>query len=96
MPLITDHIAEQERGLNLGGDPARAIDRGEPAEAREPWSAMGAELRSHWQEEERLFPVMGRDEPFAEHMAPRVREHRGLQELVGRVGLSVPAWSAHP
>ncbi len=91
MPLIRDYIAEHERATNLGGDAVRAIDRGELARAGELLSAMGAELRSHWQGEENgLFAVMGGDELFAEHIRPLVREHRDLENLLGTVDMSDP------
>lgn len=91
MPLIRDYIAEHERATNMGGDAVRAIDRGELVEARALLDAMGTELRSHWQgEEEGLFTVMGRDELFAEHISPLVREHRELEELLRTVDLSEP------
>jgi iron-sulfur cluster repair protein YtfE (RIC family) len=92
MPLIRDYIAEHERATNLGGDAVRAIDRGDLAKAGALLGAMGAELRSHWQgEEEGLFAVMRRDELFAEHIGPLVREHRELGELLDTVDLSDPA-----
>ena len=91
MPLIRDYIAEHERATNMGGDAVRAIERGELVEARALLDAMGTELRSHWQgEEEGLFTVMGRDELFAEHISPLVREHRELEELLRTVDLSEP------
>ena len=91
MPLIRDYIAEHERAINLGGDAVRAIDRGELATAGKLLGAMGAELRSHWLGEENgLFAVMGRDELYAEHIGPLVREHRDLEELLGTVNLSDP------
>lgn len=91
MPLIRDYIAEHERATNLGGDAVRAIDRGELARAGELLSAMGTELRSHWQGEENgLFAVMGRDELVAEHIRPLVREHRDLEGLLATVDLSDP------
>ena len=89
MPLLRDYIAEHERATNLGGDAVRAIDRGELAEATELLGAMGAELRSHWQgEESGLFAMMSRDELFAEHIGPLVREHRDLEEMLGTVDLT--------
>ncbi|WP_433789677.1 hemerythrin domain-containing protein [Actinoplanes sp. CA-252034] len=90
-PLIRDYIAEHERAINLGGDAVRAIDDGELAKAAELLGAMAVELRSHWQGEEKgLFAVMGRDELFAEHIDPLVREHRDLEALLGAVDLSDP------
>ena len=92
MPLIRDYIAEHERAINLGGDAVRAIDCNELAKAAELLAAMAAELRSHWQGEEKgLFAVMGRDELFAEHIDPLVREHRDLGALLDSVDLSDPA-----
>lgn len=90
--LIRDYIAEHERATNLGGDAVRAIDRGELAQASVLLDAMAAELRSHWRgEEDGLFEVLGRDELFAEHIGPLVREHRELEELLRTVDLSDPA-----
>ena len=92
MPLIRDYIAEHERATNLGGDAVRAIDRGDLAEASALLSAMGTELRSHWQGEENgLFAVMGRDPMVAEHIGPLVQEHRELEDLLATVDLSDPA-----
>jgi iron-sulfur cluster repair protein YtfE (RIC family) len=91
MPLIRDYIAEHERAINLGGDAVRAIDCDELAKAAELLGAMAAELRPHWQAEENgLFAVMGRDELYAEHIRPLVREHRDLEALLGAVDLSDP------
>ena len=88
MPLLRDYIAEHERATNLGGDAVRAMDRGDHAHARELLAAMGAELRSHWQGEEKgIFTVMGREELYAEHIGPLVREHRELEELLETVDL---------
>lgn len=89
MPLIRDYIAEHERATNLGGDAVRAIDRGELAEASALLTAMAAELRSHWQGEERgLFAVLGRDPLVAEHIGPLIQEHRELEELLATVNLA--------
>jgi iron-sulfur cluster repair protein YtfE (RIC family) len=89
MPLLRDYIAEHERATNLGGDAVRALDRGEHDVARELLTAMGTELRSHWQgEEQGLFAVMGKDELYAEHIAPLVREHRELEVLLASADLS--------
>ena len=89
MPLLRDYIAEHERATNLGGDAVRALDRGEHALARELLSAMGTELRSHWQGEENgIFAVMGREELYAEHIGPLVQEHRDLEELLRTVDLA--------
>jgi iron-sulfur cluster repair protein YtfE (RIC family) len=88
MPLLRDYIAEHERVTNLGGDAVRALDRGDHEVARSLLAAMGEELRSHWQGEERgLFAVMGRDELYAEHIAPLVREHRELEALLAQIDL---------
>jgi iron-sulfur cluster repair protein YtfE (RIC family) len=91
MPLIRDYIAEHERATNLGGDAVRAIDRGELDRAAELLSSMTAELRAHWQGEEKgLFAVMRRDELYAEHIGPLVREHRELEQLLDTVDLADP------
>lgn len=89
MPLLRDYIAEHERVTNLGGDAVRALDRGHPDRARDLLHRMGEELRSHWQGEENgLFAVMGREELYAEHIAPLVQEHRELEQLLGEVDLA--------
>ncbi len=89
MPLLRDYIAEHERAMNHGGAAVRALDRGEHDQARELLAAMAAELRSHWRGEENgLFAVMSRDELYAEHIAPLVREHRELDGLLESVDLS--------
>ena len=75
MPLIRDYIAEHERATNLGGDAVRAIERGNLDTARELVAVMAEELTSHWRGEENgLFRVMQREELFAEHIVPLVRE----------------------
>jgi len=92
IPLIRDFIAEHERATNLGGDAVRALDRGDLVRARALLDNMGVELRSHWQgEEDGLFAVLGRDELFAEHIGPLVREHRELDQLLRTADLSDPA-----
>ncbi len=95
MALIRDYIAEHERATNLGGDAVRAIDRGELTKATSLLGAMAAELRSHWQGEEKgLFAVMGRDELFAEHIGPLVNEHRELEALLDTLDLTDPSHQA--
>jgi iron-sulfur cluster repair protein YtfE (RIC family) len=91
MPLIRDYIAEHERAINLGGDAVRAIERGDLDLARRLLAAMAEELGSHWQGEELgLFRVMEREPLFAEHIAPLVREHRELDELLRTVDVVDP------
>lgn len=91
MPLLRDYIAEHERAMNHGGSAVRALDRGEIDRARELLAAMADELRSHWRGEENgLFAVLATDALFAEHIAPLVREHRELEELLQAVDLSDP------
>ena len=91
MPLIRDYIAEHERAINFGGEAVRAIDRGELGRARHLLGEMATELTSHWQGEETgLFRVMAREELFAEHIAPLVREHRELDELLAKVDIDEP------
>jgi iron-sulfur cluster repair protein YtfE (RIC family) len=52
---------------------------------------MGEELSSHWRGEENgLFAVLGKDELYAEHIAPLVHEHRELAALLESVDLSEP------
>jgi iron-sulfur cluster repair protein YtfE (RIC family) len=88
MPLIRDYIAEHERATDLGGEVVRALDRGEIGVAGELLRAMGTELDSHWDGEERgLFAVMGRDGLYAQHIRPLVREHRELARLIDTVDL---------
>ncbi|BBZ63562.1 hemerythrin domain-containing protein [Mycolicibacterium monacense] len=91
IPLLRDYIAEHERVVNIGGSAVRALDRGECDRARELLAAMADELRSHWRgEEDGLFTVMARDELFAEHITPLVREHRELEEFLDTVDVSDP------
>jgi Hemerythrin HHE cation binding domain len=92
MPLIRDYIAEHERSLNFGGYAVRAIDRGDLDRARTLLGEMATELTAHWQGEETgLFRVMAREEElYAEHIAPLIREHRELAELLATVDISEP------
>ena len=91
MPLLRDYIAEHERALNFGGEAVRAIDRGDLARARDLLGDMAIELAAHWQGEENgLFAVMAREELYAEHIAPLVREHRELAQLLATVDISKP------
>src|SRR6185312_10597031 len=91
MPLLRDYIAEHERAINFGGEAVRAIDRGELALARQLLDEMATELAAHWLGEETgLFAVMAREELYAEHIAPLVREHRELAELLATVDISTP------
>ncbi|WP_233213512.1 hemerythrin domain-containing protein [Mycobacterium hubeiense] len=89
MPLLRDYIAEHERAINLGGEAVRAIDRGDLARVRHLLAEMATELAAHWRGEETgLFRVMAREELYAEHIAPLVREHRELAELLATVDVS--------
>ena len=91
MPLLRDYIAEHERSVNHGGEAVRALDRGDIDRARTQLAAMAAELQSHWQGEETgLFAVMHRDELYAQHIDPLVREHRELAAFLESVDLSDP------
>jgi iron-sulfur cluster repair protein YtfE (RIC family) len=91
MPLIRDYIAEHERAVNFGGEAVRAIDRGDLARARHLLGEMATELAAHWQgEESGLFRVMAHEELYAEHIAPLVREHRELDELLATVDIAKP------
>ena len=91
MPLLRDYIAEHERATNFGGEAVRAIDRGDLGRARHLLGEMATELAAHWQGEETgLFRVMAREEMFAEHIAPLVREHRELAELLATVDILEP------
>ena len=93
MPLLRDYIAEHARVLNLGGEAVRAIDRGDLDTARGLLAEMAEELRSHWRGEENgLLKVMAREEMFAEHIDPLIREHRELNELLATVD---PARAEH-
>lgn len=94
MPLLRDYIAEHERAINFGGEAVRAIDRGELARARHLLAEMATELAAHWLGEETgLFRVMSREEMYAEHIAPLVREHRELAELLATVESPQPTAS---
>jgi hemerythrin-like domain-containing protein len=91
IPLLRDYIAEHERALDFGGEAVRAIDRGDLRTARQLLHEMATELTSHWRGEENgLFKVMVREEMFAEHIAPLVREHRELDELLATVDIGRP------
>ena len=91
MPLLRDYIAEHERATNSGGEAVRAIDRGDLGRARHLLAEMATELASHWQGEEAgLFRVMAREELFAEHITPLVREHRELAELLATIDIGKP------
>ena len=91
MPLLRDYIAEHERATNFGGEAVRAIDRGDLDRARHLLGETATELASHWQGEETgLFRVMAREEMFAEHIAPLIREHHELAELLATVDISKP------
>jgi hypothetical protein len=86
MPLIRDYIAEHERSTDLVGEAVRALDRREFGVANRLLRVMLTELRSHWDGEEYgLFAVLGRDELYAEHIRPLVREHRELAQLLSTV-----------
>jgi iron-sulfur cluster repair protein YtfE (RIC family) len=92
MPLIRDFVAEHERATTLGGDAVRALDHLELAEARRLLDAMLEELLSHWQGEENgLFTMMGKEQEYADYIAPLVVEHRELEELLTTVDLGDPA-----
>ena len=91
MPLLRDYIAEHERATNFGGEAVRAIDRGDLDRARHLLGEMATELASHWRGEETgLFRVMAGEEMFAEHIAPLVREHHELGELLATVDILEP------
>ncbi|MBS1695637.1 MAG: hemerythrin domain-containing protein [Actinobacteria bacterium] len=89
MPLLRDYIAEHERAINFGGEAVRAIDRGDLARAGHLLAEMATELAAHWLGEETgLFRVMAREEMYAEHITPLVREHRELAALLATVDIS--------
>lgn len=92
MPLIRDYIAEHERATELGTDAVRAFDSGDLAKARRCLAEMAAELTSHWQGEETgIFRVMQREQAYADYIAPLVREHRELGDLLATVDVADPA-----
>lgn len=83
IPLLRDYIAEHERVIDLGGGAVRALDHGEYDRVRTLLASMADQLRSHWRGEENgLFAVMSTDELCAAHIAPLVREHHELDELL--------------
>jgi iron-sulfur cluster repair protein YtfE (RIC family) len=91
MPLLRDYIAEHERAINFGGEAVRAIDRGDLARARHLLGEMATELAAHWRGEENgLFTVMAHEPLYAEHIAPLIREHRELAEMLATVDISSP------
>ncbi|HTM84312.1 MAG TPA: hemerythrin domain-containing protein [Mycobacterium sp.] len=91
IPLLRDYIAEHERVINLGGGAVRAIDIGDLDRARTLLVEMAAELTTHWQGEENgIFRVMAREDMYAEYIAPLVREHRELAELLDTVDIANP------
>ena len=89
MPLIRDYVAEHERAVNLGGDAVRAMSRGDLEQARTLLEALLVELRAHWQGEENgLFAVMRAEAEYDAYIAPLVKEHRELDELLSTVDLA--------
>lgn len=91
IPLLRDYIAEHERVINLGGGAVRAIDTGDLDRARTMLVEMAAELTTHWQGEENgIFRVMAREDMYAEYIAPLVREHRELADLLATVDVTNP------
>jgi len=97
MPLLRDYIAEHERATNFGGEAVRAIDRGDLRRARHLLAEMATELAAHWQGEETgLFRVMAREEMFAEHIAPLIRQLHELGELLATASKSPPSSAGSP
>ncbi len=89
MPLIRDYISEHAHVLNLGGEAVRGIDRGDLDTARQLLAQLAEELSTHWRGEENgLFKPLLRVELFAEHIAPLIREHRELADLLASVDLA--------
>ncbi|MGE2723018.1 hemerythrin domain-containing protein [Mycolicibacterium celeriflavum] len=89
LPLIRDYIAEHAHVLNLGGEAVRRIDRGDLDTARRLLAEMAQELETHWRGEEHgLFKVLLREDLFAEHIEPLIREHRELARLLASVDLA--------
>lgn len=89
LPLIRDYIAEHAHVLNLGGEAVRRIDRGDLDTARRLLAEMAQELETHWRGEENgLFKVLLREDLFAEHIEPLIREHRELAALLASVDLT--------
>jgi iron-sulfur cluster repair protein YtfE (RIC family) len=92
MPLIRDYVAEHERATDLGGDAVRAIEHGELQKARQLIAEMASELESHWHGEENgIFAVMRSQKQYADYIAPLVKEHRELAELLTTVDIDDPA-----
>lgn len=91
MPLLRDYIAEHERAVDHGREAVRCLDRDDLSAAGDRLAAMFDELRSHWQGEENgLFAVLHREELYAEHIDPLVREHRELAAFLENVDLTDP------
>jgi iron-sulfur cluster repair protein YtfE (RIC family) len=92
MPLIRDYVAEHERATGHGDEAVRAADHGDLDAARGHLEAMATELSSHWQgEESGIFRAMAaQEDQYAEYVAPLVREHRELAELLATVDLADP------
>jgi iron-sulfur cluster repair protein YtfE (RIC family) len=91
VPLIKDYVAEHEEATELAADAVRALDHGDIAAARDLLAALAVSLRAHWQgEEDGLFRVMGRQSEYADYIAPLVREHRELEDLLATVDLADP------
>lgn len=89
IPLIRDYIAEHERVTDLGEDAVRALDVGDVEKATGCIEEMAVRLASHWRGEENgLFRVMQREEEYAGYIAPLIKEHRELAELLATVDLT--------
>ncbi|WP_037572149.1 hemerythrin domain-containing protein [Phaeacidiphilus oryzae] len=92
IPLIKEFIAEHAEVTDLAGKALRALDRGAVDEAARLVPRMAAELRSHWQGEERgLFTVMREDPEYAGYIAALEREHRELDAFLAGLDLHDPA-----
>ena len=75
----------------------RVIDRGDLGRARHLLGEMATELAAHWQGEETgLFRVMAREEMFAEHIAPPIRQLHELGELLATASKSPPSSAGSP
>ncbi|MEV3860345.1 hemerythrin domain-containing protein [Streptomyces sp. NPDC050095] len=90
--LIKEFIAEHERVTDAAGDALRALERGEPEQARALVDTMAAELATHWRgEEDGLFRAMRADPEYADYIAALEEEHRELAALLPALDLTDPA-----
>ncbi|MFC1432706.1 hemerythrin domain-containing protein [Streptacidiphilus sp. N1-3] len=89
IPLIRAFIAEHEAVSAHAGELLRALDAGDVVRAQQRLELMAAELRSHWDGEERgLFAVMSPDPEYRDYIAALVAEHRELDRLLAAADLA--------